>query len=139
MSSQGFVDLIPHLPSVISQEDASTLLTEIMSSGKYDNGQVFCETIVMSKVFVSNLYELFKPEVSEKAGKFIESGKYAAYLKTQQRSNNDKFEMDEDKHDKKEERRNKAAQGKAGISNSFYAMCKGRFSGFVISLGYHGV
>ena len=86
-----------------------------MSSGKYDNGQVFCETIVMSKVFVSNLYELFKPEVSEKAGKFIESGKYAAYLKTQQRSNNDKFEMDEDKHDKKEERRNKAAQGKAGI------------------------
>ena len=114
MSSQGFVDLIPHLPSVISQEDASTLLTEIMSSGKYDNGQVFCETIVMSKVFVSNLYELFKPEVSEKARKFIESGKYAAYLKTQQRSNNDKFEMDEDKHDKKEERRNKAAQGKAG-------------------------
>merc|ERR1712203_1036349 len=99
-------DLIPHLPSVISQEDASFLLTEIMNSGKYDNGQVFCDTIVMSKVFVSNLYEIFKPEVSEKAGKFIESGKYAAYLKTQKQSNNDKFdisEMNEDKHDKKEE------------------------------------
>ena len=102
---------------MISQEDVSSLLTEILSSGKYDNAQIFCETIVVSKIFVSDLYELFKPEISDRAGKFIATGKYAAYLKTRS-GNLDKFDMSEMGEDKKskekEDRRNKAAQGKAG-------------------------
>lgn len=85
-----------------------------MNSGKYDNAVVFCETIVFSKFFINAIQDLFKPEINEKAGKFVDSGKYASFIKSQQSM--EKLDMSEinEKSDKKEDRRNKAAQGKAG-------------------------
>ena len=85
-----------------------------MRSGKFDNAQIFCDTIVVSKVFLTSLQDLFKSEIQSKATNLIETGKYAEFLKKQQ--NTEKLDMtqNETKGDKKEERRKKAAEGKAG-------------------------
>ena len=114
LATHSYVDIVAHLPSVLSQDDSSTLLTDIMRSGKYDNAQTFCETIVVSKVFLTSLQDLFKSEIQSKATALIESGKYAEFIKSQQTT--EKLDMSDiqDKGDKKEERRKKAAEGKAG-------------------------
>jgi hypothetical protein len=115
MSSQTYVDIIPHVPSVLSQEDASALLSEIMACGRFDNAATFCGTVVVAKSFLNNLLELFKPEVEKKAVQVVQSGKYGAYVKSQQAGDKyDTSDMNEGKQDKKEDRRKKAAEGKGG-------------------------
>ena len=71
IASHSYVDVITHLPSVLSDEDSASLLTDIFKSGKYDNAQIFCETIVVSKIFLTSLQDLFKTEIQEKATKMI--------------------------------------------------------------------
>ena len=89
--------------------------SELMNSGKFENAAVFCDTIVVSKAFLTSLSDLFKPEITTKAGKFVDSGEYAILLKKQRPNEKlDMSDMYDDKQDKKEDRRNKAAQGKAG-------------------------
>jgi len=114
LATHSYVDVVAHLPSVLSDEDSSNLLTDIMRSGKFDNAQIFCETIVVSKVFLTSLQDLFKSEIQSKATALVESGKYGEFLKKQQTT--EKLDMSDiyDKGDKKEERRKKAAEGKAG-------------------------
>ena len=115
MASQSYVDIVSHVPSILSTEDTANLLNDIMNSGKYDNASVFCETIVVSKAFLNSVHDLFKPEITAKATQTVQSGKYANFVKSLQ--SNEKMDMSdlmESKQDKKEERRKKAAEGKAG-------------------------
>ena len=115
LTSQTYVDLVPHVPSILSTEDTISLLNDILNSGKYDNTTTFCDTIVVSKAFLHSIQELFKPEVSSKATQMVTSGKYASFIKSLQSNEKlDLSEMMETKYDKKEERRKKAAEGKAG-------------------------
>jgi len=114
IASQSYVDVSLHLPSVISPEDSNLLISELKTSGKYENTFVFCQTFVVSKAFLGTLSDLFKPELTDKASKFVESGQYAAFVKANTQGL-DKLDMSElSEMSKKDERRSKAAQGKAG-------------------------
>ena len=90
----------------------ANLLNDILNDGKYDNAATFCDTMVVSKAFLTSIQVLFKTEVTTKANKMVQSGKYAAFIKSLQSSDKlDMSDMMETKYDKKEERRKKAAEG----------------------------
>jgi len=127
LANGSFVDVVPFLPSVLTEEDWSMVLqpyvnhqeTSSKSSRKRTlstTGKapiVLAETVVTCQNFLDRLAEPFKDKVRAKAEKAVGSGQYGKA--TKEAAETMDMQGHHDVVDKKEERRKKAAGGsKAG-------------------------
>ncbi|KAE8602866.1 hypothetical protein XENTR_v10014157 [Xenopus tropicalis] len=112
ISSGSWLDIMPLLPSCLSQEDAGILLQQVIRTlNNSSSARVFGDTIVVSEKFISECANLFNKLMHHKAEKEMKSSpvfivteedlKQAAILENEVLS----------KKDKKEERRKKATEG----------------------------
>lgn len=115
ISSKSYVDLQSNLPSVFNEQDIQTILNSVLT-GQKQQQTIVIDRFVISKSFIENLSKSCDELVKEKAKNVVESGKYQQYQINLQASQSkvQKFEDVEEKVDKREERRKKAAGGKSG-------------------------
>lgn len=127
-----FVDVMPFLPSVLSDEDTELLINTFVVDGKKSGGSsggkkrvssssagktpvVLAETVVTCQAFIDRLVEPFKDKIDEKAAKAVNSGEYGKATKVAAETKDFSASAGVPDVDKKEERRKKAAGGgKAG-------------------------
>ena len=121
LSSGSYVEVLPLLPSVLSNKDANILLQKVVAStsGKKrassDTGIILAETVVTCQAFLDRLVEPFKAKITEKATKVVNNGDYGKAIKETAMSPDSTFDYSlSDQVDKKEERRKKAAGGGKG-------------------------
>ncbi|XP_076251974.1 UFM1 specific ligase 1 [Rhynchophorus ferrugineus] len=115
IASKSYVDLQSNLPSVFTSRDIEILLNEILS-GQNKLQTIVLQDFVLSKLFLENVLCKCDELVKEKATDSVQSGKYQQYI-TDLHSHQHKPQKNEDvdeRVDKKEERRKKAAGGKTG-------------------------
>lgn len=115
IASKTYVDLQSNLPSVFSDKDIEKML-DIVLTNQIRSQTIILDNYVVSKAFIEKLSKNCEELVKEKAKGIVESGKYqehqislhAVHLRSQ------KSDEIEEKVDKREERRKKAAGGKTG-------------------------
>lgn len=115
IASKSYVDLQTNLPSVFSEKDIEKIL-DIVLTNQIRSQTIILENYVVSKAFIEKLSKNCEDIVNKKAKEVVDSGKYQQYkinlqtvhLKAQ------KSDEIEEKVDKREERRKKAAGGKTG-------------------------
>lgn len=108
-----FVDLYPLLPSVFSDEDAEILLKQATKRTKA-NVHVFVKTVAVSDAFLHTLNKSLEIVAEQKAKEIVASGKWIQYIAESKLKPKSLDLITENKMSKKEERRKKAAIGKAG-------------------------
>lgn len=115
ISSKSYVDLQSNLPSVFNEKDTHAILSSVLT-GQKQQQTIVIDSFVISKSFIDNLSKNCDELIKEKAKNIVESGKYQQYQISLQTSQvkAQKFEDVEEKVDKREERRKKAAGGKSG-------------------------
>ena len=120
LATGSYVEVLPLLPSVLSEKDANLLLQRILSSSSKKrsssiSGIILAETVVTCQAFIDKLVEPFKPNVTEKATKVVNNGEYGKAIKENTTNQDSKFDYSTSEQvDKKEERRKKAAGGSKG-------------------------
>lgn len=115
IASKSYVDLQSNLPSVFNEKDIEKIL-DIIVTNQIRTQTIIIENYVLSKAFIEKLSTNCENLVEEKAKGVVDSGKYqqhqislqAVHLRVQ------KTDEIEEKVDKREERRKKAAGGKSG-------------------------
>lgn len=115
ISSKSYVDLKSTLPSVFSEEDVEIILNTILTSSKRLQ-TIIIDNYVISKTFIEKLSENCTDLLNQKVKEVVESGQYQQYLISSQTVSprGQKNVEIEEKVDKREERRKKAASGKSG-------------------------
>ena len=120
LATGSYVEVLPLLPSILSEQDANLLLQKILSSSTKKrssnvNGIILAETVVTCQAFLDRLVEPFKVNVTEKATKVVNNGEYGKAIKENATNQDSKFDYSTSEQvDKKEERRKKAAGGSKG-------------------------
>ncbi|XP_011704580.1 PREDICTED: E3 UFM1-protein ligase 1 homolog [Wasmannia auropunctata] len=113
VATGSFVDLYPLLPSVFSDEDAELLLRLAMKKTRV-NVHVFAKTVVVSEAFLQTLTKSLEATAEQKARDMVVSGKWIQSIAENKLKSKSADLIIENKVSKKEERRKKAAIGKAG-------------------------
>lgn len=116
ISSKSFTDVPSILPSVFNEKDISSLLEYVMTPQRKQQ-IIVIDNYIISLAFIDKLMELCKQVAEENAKKCVESGLYQEYkmkLLTGAQQKSEKVDDFEEKVDKREERRKKAAGGKSG-------------------------
>lgn len=115
ISSKSYVDMQSNLPSVFNEQDIQMILNSVLT-GQKQQQTIVIDSFIISKSFIDNLSKNCDELVKEKAKNVVESGKYQQHQVSLQTSQSkvQKFEDVEEKVDKREERRKKAAGGKSG-------------------------
>lgn len=115
VSSKTHLDMQSCVPSVFNDKDIKLLLELVLTKQKQQQ-TVVIENYIISNSFIENLSKKFDELIKERAKNVVESGKYQQYQTEIQvsQSKPQKFEESEEKVDKREERRKKAAGGKSG-------------------------
>ncbi|XP_054826044.1 E3 UFM1-protein ligase 1 isoform X2 [Eublepharis macularius] len=117
ISSGTWVDIVPLLPSSLSEEDASMLLQQVMRSFiKQPSSLVFGDTIVVSEKFINNCADLFNNLMHQKAEKEMKNNN-PVHLITEEDLKQFSFteNVSSSKKDKKDERRKKATEGSGSV------------------------
>ena len=120
LATNSYVEILPLLPSILSEKDANLLLQRILATSTKKrssnvNGIILAETVVTCQAFLDRLIEPFKANVTEKATKVVNNGEYGKAIKEHATNNDSKFDYSlSEQVDKKEERRKKAAGGSKG-------------------------
>ena len=119
LATGSYVEVLPLLPSILSEKDANLLLQKILSSTKKRsssvNGIILAETVVTCQAFLDSLIDPFKAKVTEKATKVVNNGEYGKAIKETATNQDAKVDYSlSEQIDKKEERRKKAAGGSKG-------------------------
>ena len=119
LATGSYVEVLPLLPSILSEKDANLLLQKILSSTKKRsssvNGIILAETVVTCQSFLDRLIDPFKANVTEKATKVVNNGEYGKAIKETATNQDAKVDYSlSEQIDKKEERRKKAAGGSKG-------------------------
>ena len=119
ISGDSWIDVSPLLPSVLSPEDGKQLLQKIVDSkgnnapsSKSGRGsvQVFADTVLFTEPMLEKVEKSFDALIAAQAKEDIESKKYEKLLGQKV----ERFDMEDDGPDRKEERRKKATGGKGG-------------------------
>jgi len=113
LSSGGWCDVLPLLPSSLSSEDGAQLVQSALSArvAPSSGGAVMLgECTILSQGLVHSIIAAQEGEMGDKAAKDVESGAVAQSLVDQGAGDVEDDEM----RDKKEERRKKATGGSAG-------------------------
>lgn len=116
IATGSFVDISPLLPSVFSDKDMEMLL-KIAEKKINNNTYVFAKTVVMSDVFLQSLNKSFETMAEAKAREAVASGQWFQTIAENKIKSKSADLIFESKGNKKEERRKKAATGKAGGGN----------------------
>lgn len=112
--SKSFVDLQSNLPSVLTDSDIQTILDTIMIKQNQQQ-TVIIDNYVISKAFIEKLCKDCEDMLKSNAETIVENGKYQEYqTELQMPKKLTKFADVEEKFDKRDERRKKAAGGKSG-------------------------
>lgn len=113
IASGSFVDLYPLLPSVFSDEDAELLLKQATKKTRV-NVHIFAKTVTVSEAFLQTLNKSLEAIAEQKARDMVASGKWIQSVAENKLKSKSADVIIENKVSKKEERRKKAAIGKAG-------------------------
>ncbi|XP_050077046.1 E3 UFM1-protein ligase 1 homolog [Anopheles maculipalpis] len=115
ISSNSYLDLSTLLPSGLSNENIEEILTHILTPTIRKQTYVF-GTVVLTINFMDECVKGCQELVNEHAKRAVESGNYQKYMaeKMMQHQDANSFALEEEKVDKREERRKKAASGKVG-------------------------
>ncbi|KAL0116715.1 hypothetical protein PUN28_009966 [Cardiocondyla obscurior] len=116
VATGSFVDLCFFLPSVFSDEDAELLL-KLATKKTRVNVHIFAKTIVVSEAFIQTLIKSLEAVAEQKARDMVASGKWIQSVAENKLKSKSVDLITENKMSKKEERRKKAAIGKAGGGN----------------------
>lgn len=116
VATGSFVDLYPLLPSVFSDEDAELLL-KLATKKTRVNVHIFAKTVVVSEAFLQTLTKSLEAMAEKKARDMVASGKWIQSVAESKLKSKSVDLVIENKVSKKEERRKKAAIGKAGGGN----------------------
>ncbi|CAE1163552.1 UFL1 [Acanthosepion pharaonis] len=106
LSNGTWIDILSYLPSVITIEDASQLLSSIVS--KHKEAFQCCDTIIASNKLICECKKPFTEMMKTKAAK--ESKSNSAVFKAEKKSGNNR-NFDEGREDKKENRKKKGGGG----------------------------
>ena len=112
LATGSWVDIMPLLPSVLSNEDAKILLESALHKknlGK--NSHIFADTVLVTQPLLETVQQSLVDLMAERAAKDVESKKYEKLFVGK---GAERLDLSEEIVDKKEERRKKAAGGKAG-------------------------
>ncbi len=114
IASATYLDVSSILPSSISEEDIEELINIVLVPSKQRATQLF-GTIIFSTKYIDGILKPVYEFADESAKKSVESGAYLKYIAEKQTKHQDlDVDPSEGKVDKREERRKKAAVGKAG-------------------------
>uniref|UniRef100_A0A182S601 E3 UFM1-protein ligase 1 homolog n=1 Tax=Anopheles maculatus TaxID=74869 RepID=A0A182S601_9DIPT len=115
ISSNSYLDLSTLLPPGLSNENIEEILTHILTPAIRKQTYVF-GTVVLTINFMDECVKGCQELVNEHAKRAVESGNYQKYMaeKMMQHQDANSFGLDDEKVDKREERRKKAASGKVG-------------------------
>ncbi|XP_043801584.1 E3 UFM1-protein ligase 1 homolog isoform X2 [Apis laboriosa] len=116
IATGSFIDISPLLPSVFSDKDMEMLL-KIAEKKINNNTYVFAKTVVMSDIFLQSLNKSFEAMAEAKAREAVASGQWFQTIAENKIKSKSADLIFESKGNKKEERRKKAATGKAGGGN----------------------
>ena len=108
LTSGGWCDVSHQLPSVLSHDDASSLIQSMLRSKS--SAVVLGDSVVLSQALLHKIVMQQEEEMSERADLDVESGAVAQMMVEQGAGETVKEEV----KDKKEERRKKAAGGSVG-------------------------
>jgi len=111
-----FVDIYPLLPSVFSTEDTEILLKLAIKKIK-TNVHIFAKTVAVSDAFLQTLTKSLEAVAEQKAKEMVSSGKWIQSVAENILKSKSIDFTTENKMSRKEERRKKAAIGKAGGGN----------------------
>lgn len=113
VATGSFVDLYPLLPSVFDDEDAELLL-KLATKKTRVNVHIFAKTVMVSEAFLQTLNKSLEAIAEQKARDMVASGKWIQSVAENKLKSKSADLIIENKVSKKEERRKKAAIGKAG-------------------------
>ncbi|KAK0093923.1 hypothetical protein PV326_012334 [Microctonus aethiopoides] len=114
IATNSFADIYPLLPSVFAPEDVETLLKDALKRSKI-HFHIFATTAIVSDVFLQELSKSFEEIAATKAKEAVESGKWLQHVaESKIKLSSTNKQIDNNKIDKKDDRRRKAASGKAG-------------------------
>jgi len=108
-----FVDLYPLLPSVFNDKDMELLL-KLATKKTKANVHIFAKTVVVSETFLQTLTKSLETIAEQKARDTVANGKWIQFIAENKLKSKSADLIIESKVSKKEERRKKAAIGKAG-------------------------
>ena len=108
LSSGGWCDVSVQLPSVLTAEDATSLIQSVLKSKS--SAILLGDSVILSHSLLNKLVAGQEMEMEARAARDVESGAVAQAMVEQGASDVDKEAV----RDKKEERRKKAAGGSAG-------------------------
>ncbi|XP_059487447.1 E3 UFM1-protein ligase 1 homolog [Neocloeon triangulifer] len=118
VSTGSWIDLMPILPSVLSEQDAAQLVQDVLKKIKQVKAEVFCGSMVVPGQLISNLTQALDPLIQAKAQEAVSSGKFVQAEVEQriQAMGRQKASIDDEggRTSKQEERRKKATGGKGG-------------------------
>ncbi|KAM8705841.1 hypothetical protein ACLKA7_010179 [Drosophila subpalustris] len=119
-ATKQYLDLSTILPSNLSEEDIEETFDAIMAQKHLNPSNfVFLDSIVFSQAYLAQLVQPCQEMAQAQAKAAIDTGVYQQYVveRTLAQKGNQmatSFDVDDDKLDKRDERRKKAASGKAG-------------------------
>ncbi|XP_053998251.1 E3 UFM1-protein ligase 1 homolog [Hylaeus anthracinus] len=113
IATGSFVDITPLLPSVFTEKDMEMLL-KMVEKKLNNNTHVFANTVVISDAFLQSLYKSFETIAETKAREVVASGQWFQTIAENKIKSKSASSLLETKGGRKEERRKKAATGKAG-------------------------
>ena len=108
MVTGSWIDLVPNMPSILSQSDEDELVQLLIKDKP--NSLVLGSTTVLSMPLVEKVRADIEATMEARAKEDVDNGVIAKLIIESRGVNID----DDDKMDKKDERRKKAAGGKAG-------------------------
>lgn len=113
VATGSFIDLYPLLPSVFSDEDAE-LVIKLATKKIKANVHIFAKTVIVSEAFLQTLTKSLETVAEQKARDMVANGKWIQSIAENKLKSKSADLILESKVNKKEERRKKAAIGKAG-------------------------
>lgn len=116
VATGSFIDICPLLPSVFSSEDAEILL-KLATKKTKTNVHIFAKTVAVSDAFLQTLTKSFEAVAEQKAKEMVSSGKWIQSVAENILKSKSMDLTTEGRASRKEERRKKAAVGKAGGGN----------------------
>ncbi|XP_058819631.1 E3 UFM1-protein ligase 1 homolog [Topomyia yanbarensis] len=116
IATNGYLDISTVLPSIMSDEDIEQLIAMILPPAKQKQTLIF-GSIILTNQFIDDIIKPCYDIANENARKSVDSGSYQQYMAEKLMKHQDvpnKETVGENKTDKREDRRKKAAGGKGG-------------------------
>lgn len=115
IASGKYLDVSTVVPSILTDEDLDQLMQLVLDASKLKSVLRF-GSIILTNMFLDEIIKPCHVLIDENVKSSVKSGKYQQYFAEKQIGTNkrDTIDLNDEKVDKREERRKKAASGKAG-------------------------